>query len=96
MQALKGVKEAIKTKKIKRSVIEEKLERVKKCKQENLSSYTPIYIPSIANKVNSPATQTFLRDLKKKIEKISLEAKWIYFLIKSFFHAKRHSLLIYW
>lgn len=66
--ALKAVKEAIKFKKIAKDMIEEKLQRVLSTKKEFFQEYNPIYIPGIVNKINTPATQKILGDIKKKLQ----------------------------
>jgi beta-N-acetylhexosaminidase len=52
-KALKSIREAVKTRAIKKELMLEKLGRVERCKKEFLSSYQPIYIPKIADVFNS-------------------------------------------
>lgn len=61
--AYNAVKEALKTQKIKKSDIEEKIARVKKVKKKYLSEYNPVYIPSLSGKINK-------EEHKKILEKI--------------------------
>lgn len=53
MVALKGIREAVKKRTIKKESMVEKLGRVERCKKEFLSDYQPIYIPKIADVFNS-------------------------------------------
>ena len=52
-KALSAIREAVKKKSLKREDILVKLMRVEKCKKENLSVYTPIYIPKITESFNT-------------------------------------------
>ena len=52
-KALAAIRDAGKKRTIKKEVLVEKLQRIEKCKKEFLSSYTPIYIPKIADSFNS-------------------------------------------
>lgn len=51
--ALKGIREAVKKRTIKKESMVEKFGRVERCKKEFLSDYQPIYIPKIADVFNS-------------------------------------------
>ncbi len=66
-QGLEGIKEAMKTKRLKNDFISDKIKRIIDCKKRTLSEYQPVYIPSITNKINTRATQILLEDLQKKI-----------------------------
>jgi len=69
-EAQKGyeaVNNALKTKVIKNEDMHLKINRINECKKNNLKDYRPIYIPGIANKINSRASQIFLEDIQKKI-----------------------------
>ena len=59
-KALVSIREAIKKKVLKREEILEKLNRVEKCKKENLSTYQPIYIPKITDSFNSPEAKKLM------------------------------------
>ncbi|MCO4754297.1 MAG: beta-N-acetylhexosaminidase [Bacteriovoracaceae bacterium] len=65
--AFNAVKEAVRTGRLKLKDIEEKIERVKACKKNYLSSYQPIYIPSIAKVLRS-------ENQKNLLSKVNLEA----------------------
>ncbi len=67
-KALEGLKEARKTKKLKNDQLKASLERVMNAKKEYLSEYKPVYIPDIAKKINTGATQSFIAEIREKIE----------------------------
>lgn len=52
-QAVEAIREALKSKMIKKESYLDKLARVEKCKSENLKDYRPIYIPKISAAFNS-------------------------------------------
>ncbi len=66
-EAYLGVQEAIKTKQLKIASIEEKISRVNQCKKQHLSSYKPVYIPVMENKINTQKTKLFCQDLDTKL-----------------------------
>lgn len=59
-KALVSIREAIKKKVLKREEILEKLNRVEKCKKDNLATYQPIYIPKITDSFNSPEAKKLM------------------------------------
>lgn len=65
MKALSAIREAVKTKGIKKDSLIEKLQRVENCKKEYLSNYQPIYIPKITDAFNSPAAKKILDQYKQ-------------------------------
>ena len=67
MKSYEHLQNALKTKRLKNTEINEKIERVMDCKIRNLKDYNPIYIPSISNKINSKSTQIFLDDINRKL-----------------------------
>ena len=66
-KALEGIKEALKTKRIKNDDLKLKLKRLTLCKREYFKEYKPIYIPEIANKVGMRASQIFVEEVLQKI-----------------------------
>ncbi len=66
-KALGAIREAVKKKTLKREEILEKLNRVEKCKKENLSDYQPIYIPKISDSFNSSEAKKLLEHFKSAI-----------------------------
>tara|TARA_R110002072_G_scaffold534_1_gene3433 strand:+ start:44501 stop:45589 length:1089 start_codon:yes stop_codon:yes gene_type:complete len=64
---LEGLKEAHKTKKLKNEVLNERLARILESKKQNLSEYSPVYIPEITNKVGISANKTFMDDVLAKL-----------------------------
>lgn len=59
-KALLSIREAVKKKILKREEVLEKLNRVEKCKKDNLATYQPIYIPKIADSFNSPEAKKLM------------------------------------
>lgn len=59
-KALMSIREAVKKKILKREEILEKLNRVEKCKKDNLATYQPIYIPKITDSFNSPEAKKLM------------------------------------
>jgi beta-N-acetylhexosaminidase len=59
-KAYSAVKDAVKTQRLKKSVIDEKLNRIKSCKKRFLSNYQPIYIPSIEKKIRPSKNKDLL------------------------------------
>ena len=59
-KALLSIREAVKKKILKREEILEKLNRVEKCKKDNLATYQPIYIPKIAESFHSPEAKKLM------------------------------------
>ena len=50
-----------------RETVLEKLQRVEKCKKENLSVYQPIYIPKIVDSFNTPEAKKLMDHFKKAL-----------------------------
>jgi len=67
-EALEAINQALKLKNIKNEVMRPKLKRINDCKKEYLKEYRPTFIPNVAQKINTRASQIFLEDLKKKLE----------------------------
>ncbi len=65
MKALAAVREAVKTKAIKKDNLIEKLQRVENCKKEYLSTYQQVYIPKVGTAFNSPAAKKILDQYKQ-------------------------------
>lgn len=65
MKALAAVREAVKTKVLKKDSLTEKLQRIENCKKEYLSTYQPIYIPKITEAFNSPQAKKILDQYKQ-------------------------------
>ncbi len=61
--ATAAIKNACKTKKLQNSIMEEKLQRVVTCKKDNFAEYSPIYIPSLGNVLNSQEAQKLISQL---------------------------------
>lgn len=60
IRALKAIREATKKRNIRKEALMEKLNRVERCKKENLASYQPIYIPKITEAFNSQEAKKLL------------------------------------
>ncbi|PIK14116.1 MAG: beta-N-acetylhexosaminidase [Halobacteriovorax sp. JY17] len=69
-KALNGLKQAQKNQELKNETILDRHSRVMNCKERNLKEYTPIYIPEISKHVGTPASTTYIEEIKKKIEEI--------------------------
>lgn len=65
MKALEAIREAVKTKELKKDQLSEKLQRIENCKKEYFSTYQPIYIPKISEAFNSPAAKKILDQYKQ-------------------------------
>lgn len=65
MKALAAIREAAKTKELKKDNLIEKLQRIENCKKEYFSNYQPIYIPKISEAFNSPAAKKILDQYKQ-------------------------------
>lgn len=70
IKALEGIKEALKTKRIKNDDLKLKLKRISVCKREYFKEYKPIYIPEIANKVGMRSSQIFVEEVRQKISEL--------------------------
>ncbi|MDD0854454.1 beta-N-acetylhexosaminidase [Halobacteriovorax sp. GB3] len=66
-KALEGLKEAVKTKKIKNAVLTERLQNIQRSKKGYFKEYKPIYIPDVAKKVGTSSSKTFVEELAKLI-----------------------------
>lgn len=66
MIAFEAVKEAIRTKQIPVSLIEEKLKRVRACKHAHFQEYKPIYIPAIQDSINEKLTKEIMSNFSDK------------------------------
>lgn len=62
-EAFFAFKEAIKLQKIAKDDVEDKIKRVRLCKQAHLAEYRPIYIPDLSKKVGTKKHQEFLEKL---------------------------------
>jgi beta-N-acetylhexosaminidase len=63
-KALSSIREAVKKKTLKRESLIEKVQKIEKCKKENLPTYNPIYIPKIAESFNTPESKKILEQLQ--------------------------------
>ncbi|MEX1099953.1 MAG: beta-N-acetylhexosaminidase [Bacteriovoracaceae bacterium] len=66
LKAFEGVKEALKTQKLKLSDMEEKINRIKNCKKTYFSEYKPIYIPSISKSIREESQKELLEKLNQR------------------------------
>ncbi len=66
-QAIEALKESLKTKKIVKKIIEEKITRVIQCKKQFLTNYKPVYVPEIASSFSTEESNQITQELKKKI-----------------------------
>lgn len=66
-KGLQGLKAAVKSKTLKNSELQDRIQRIAEKKKEFFKEYKPIYIPDIEKKVNLKTSQLFLEDIKKKI-----------------------------
>lgn len=64
-KAVSALREALKTRAIKKELVIEKLMRVERTKKEFLSEYQPIYIPKISEVFNSQEAKTLLQQLEQ-------------------------------
>jgi beta-N-acetylhexosaminidase len=69
-EALSFLKKSKKTKQLKNEVISDRFDRIQSLKKTYLGEYKPIYIPEIAKVINSKATQTFIAEIREKIDQI--------------------------
>jgi beta-N-acetylhexosaminidase len=69
-KGLEGLKEAVKTKKLKNSIIEPKLKRVLDCKERNLKTYNPVYIPDLHKQFNTEEVKKFMKEVTDKIDQL--------------------------
>lgn len=69
-EALSGIKQAIKSQKLKKDKVAEKIARIEKCKKTYLVDYSPIYIPDLQKGFNKPETTALLEeiDLKRSVK----------------------------
>ncbi len=65
--ALEGIKKGVKDGKIRHDALKQSMDRVKDCKKRNLREYKPVYIPGLANKINSKASQVFYDEIMGRI-----------------------------
>ncbi len=70
MQALEGIKEAKKTKRIKNERFNESIARIGEVKKEYLSEYNPVYIPDITKKINTGASQSLINEIQERIDQV--------------------------
>ncbi len=59
-RAIQAIREALKTKKLKKEKYLDKIARVEECKRENFKEYKPIYVPKISSAFNSPEAKKAL------------------------------------
>lgn len=64
VKALKGIREAVKKRTIRKESLIEKLGRIERCKKEHYSNYQPIYIPKIADAFNSNESKKLQEQFK--------------------------------
>lgn len=76
-RALSALRQALKVKELKNEDVLAKAARITEIKQQYLSEYKPIYIPEIAKKLGTRASQVFLDDLKERIAQSSGQAQSI-------------------
>ncbi|MBK24009.1 MAG: beta-N-acetylhexosaminidase [Halobacteriovorax sp.] len=69
--ALEGLKEALKTKKLKNDVAKDRIARVLNSKKTHLADYSPVYIPELEKKINSRQSQLFIDELNKQLTEVS-------------------------
>lgn len=74
-RALAALRQALKVKELKNEDVLAKAARITEVKQQYLSEYKPIYIPEIAKKLGTRASQVFLDDLKERIAQASGQAQ---------------------
>lgn len=67
-KALSAIREAVKKKSMKREDVLEKLQKVEKCKKDNLSVYQPVYIPKISDSFNTPEAKKLMEQLKSSLK----------------------------
>lgn len=64
VKALKGIREAVKKRTIRKESLIEKLGRIERCKKEHYANYQPIYIPKIADAFNSNESKKLQEQFK--------------------------------
>ncbi len=72
-EALEALKEAKKSKTLNPDRVKESFELIELIKKEYLSEYKPIYIPEIAKKINTGASQVLVKEIFDKIKQIKAE-----------------------
>ncbi len=66
-KALLGIRDAVKKKVLKKEDMLEKLSKIERCKKENLSEYTPIYIPKITDSFNTEEAKKLMTALQSSV-----------------------------
>lgn len=66
-KALGAIRDSVKKKTLKREDVLEKLQRVEKCKKDNLGVYQPVYIPKIADSFNTPEAKKLMDHFKNAL-----------------------------
>lgn len=69
--ALEALKKAVKDKRLKAEDLNKKYQRIASVKNEYLSDYKPVYIPSIAKDLNFTDHQDFLKNLLSKLPPVA-------------------------
>lgn len=67
-KAVKALREALKTKTLKKDLFMEKWKRIENCKSEHFRDYRPIYIPKISSAFNSPEAKKTLQIYQSFLE----------------------------
>ncbi len=70
-KALEAIREAVKKKTLSKEEISQKLSRIEKCKKNNLSNYSPIYIPKISEVFNSQESKQVLDEYQAFKDKLA-------------------------
>ncbi|MCB9094995.1 MAG: beta-N-acetylhexosaminidase [Halobacteriovoraceae bacterium] len=70
-ESLEALKMLVKTQKISKKLIEEKIKRVNQCKKQYFSGYKPIYIPDLTKVFSSKDSAQFAKVLLDSISKLS-------------------------
>jgi beta-N-acetylhexosaminidase len=69
MRVVASLKEALKSKKLKKEKFLEKIARVEACKKEHFKEYKPIYVPKITQSFNSPEAKKALENCQAFVQK---------------------------
>ncbi|MCP4912664.1 MAG: beta-N-acetylhexosaminidase [Oligoflexia bacterium] len=70
-EALEGLKEAHKTKRLKNEVLNQRLAQIMESKKTNLGEYNPVYIPEISKKVGVAANKSFMDEILEKLAQVN-------------------------
>jgi beta-N-acetylhexosaminidase len=69
-KALEGLKKAEKDQLLLKETVNDRYSRIMECKERSLKEYKPVYIPDLSKIVDTPQSQSYLSEVRKKIEEL--------------------------